>query len=83
MDDLKDCPFCGGLAEMSSRYDSDDNRPDGEQFFVTCADCGAQGPEFYAVTTNEIHLNQKQRIEQRKNIEEAQENAWKAWNRRR
>jgi Lar family restriction alleviation protein len=79
---IASCPFCGGKADEFSRYDSDDHRPDGEQFFVECEDCGAKGAEFYAVTTNETLLNKKEKEGQREAINNARQNAINAWNRR-
>jgi hypothetical protein len=80
--ELKNCPFCGSKAEPSCEYDSDDNRPDGEQFFIECSECGAEGAKFYAVTTNENNLSKKQVETQRKYISEAQLSAKIAWNKR-
>jgi hypothetical protein len=79
---LKPCPFCGGKAEESSRYDSDDNRPDGEQLFIECSDCCAKSAEFYAVTINDIHLTPIQRKEQKDNLLQARKDSIEAWNKR-
>jgi len=76
------CPFCGGEAQEDSEYDSDENSPDGYQFFVSCKICGATGEKFYSCTTHEIHLNTKQKIEQRENIKQSKLNAIVSWNKR-
>lgn len=36
MDELKKCPFCGGIAKVIN-YDADDNK---DVFSVECAECG-------------------------------------------
>lgn len=76
------CPFCGGNGSQSSEYDSDDNRPDGHQNFVSCDDCSAKGESFYCVSTREQNLSQEQFIVQEKHRLEAMINAIKAWNKR-
>ena len=76
------CPFCRGEAQEDSEYDSDDNNPDGHQFFVSCKQCGASGEKFYSCTTNEIHLNKKQKIEQKEYIKQSKISAVDSWNKR-
>ena len=76
------CPFCGGKAELSGIYDSDDNRPDGNQWFVVCGDCGSKGAEFYAVDVSESHLNKEQKEKQQEERLMAQKNALDALNKR-
>jgi hypothetical protein len=80
--ELKNCPFCGGEAEQNSHYDSDDNRPDGEQLFIECKSCGARSSDFYVVTINDMHLNEQQRKQQNSNIQNQCNESIKAWNKR-
>ncbi len=80
--EIKNCPFCDGKAEINSRYDSDDNRPDGEQIFVECLTCGSKSGEFYAVTTNSIHLKPQQKKEQDDYYNCQRNEAIRAWNKR-
>lgn len=77
---IEPCPFCGGEGDHFSRYDSDENRPDGEQYFIQCKSCCAKSNEFYAETTYESNLGKELVREQRANIEKAKHNAIIAWN---
>lgn len=79
---IKNCPFCGSFAYLDIKYDSDENRPDGYQHFVSCDNCGAKGSSFYAVEVDKIHLTKKQKIEQDNIINNTKIDAIKAWNKR-
>lgn len=80
--ELKSCPFCGSKAEVTSRYDSDDHRPDGLQVFVECSSCGARSAEYYAVDINEANLTPEQRKNQHLAYESAKWDAIETWNKR-
>jgi len=80
--ELRRCPFCGGKAVIDTEYDSDDNHPDGNQHFVKCSVCGAQGEQHYASDINDMHLTKKGRLEKRERQNNAESYATKAWNKR-
>jgi len=44
MNEIKPCPFCGGVGSVSNDYDANSKLPDDEQFFVRCLSCACEGP---------------------------------------
>ena len=43
-EDLKKCPFCGGIGNMSRE---DDTHEFGAFFSIDCLECGCQGQQIY------------------------------------
>lgn len=68
---LKECPFCGGEAEMCS--DSDTN---GKSWYIRCKNCFSRSSEYYE------SLKVLMENEEFFAIQKAWKNAIKAWNKR-
>lgn len=52
MDEIRNCPFCGGEADVRENYNTKQEK---YYFFCRCEGCGAIGKKFISRTTWDDH----------------------------